>query len=177
MRMRFSIIALILLATFTCRAQPLADRMPASTIFYMGWTGSDSLGPGYDDSHFKAVLDASSCHQLINEFLPAVAQKIAESDPQAAQVMPMIAAVVQPMWKYPTALYFGGLEMGQGQPMPKLALLIDAGIGRSAGAGDAIRRAHYLQSRKRRRGHQRRSDSGRADGDFGSSRHRLADAG
>jgi prepilin-type processing-associated H-X9-DG protein len=133
MRMRFSIIALILLATFTCRAQPLADRMPASTIFYMGWTGSDSLGPGYDDSHFKAVLDASSCHQLINEFLPAVAQKIAESDPQAAQVMPMIAAVVQPMWKYPTALYFGGLEMGQGQPMPKLALLIDA-----EGQADAV---------------------------------------
>jgi prepilin-type processing-associated H-X9-DG protein len=126
MRIRFSAIALVLLCVFQCRAQPLADHLPADTILYAGWSGVEKLGPGFDDSHFKAVLDASSVHELINEFLPAVTKKVAESNPDAAQALPMVTAVLQPMWKYPTAIYFGGVEFGQGPPMPKFAILIEA---------------------------------------------------
>src|SRR5579862_8825172 len=101
---RFSVVAVSLFVVFATRAQPLADHLPADTILYVGWSGTDSLGPGYDESHLKAVLDSSNLRELINEFIPAVANKIAQNDQQAAQVMPMLGAVVGPIWKYPTAL-------------------------------------------------------------------------
>jgi len=45
-------------------AQALADRIPGDAEIYIGWRGSDDLGPGYDSSHLKAVIDASKFSQL-----------------------------------------------------------------------------------------------------------------
>jgi hypothetical protein len=125
------LIALFLIAVslaFPAFAQPLADRLPADTLLYAGWRGADSMGPGFAGSHLKVVLDASDFSQLINEFLPAVFQRIAQEDRDAAQVLPIMAAIGRPMWKHPSALYFGGLDMAAGpEPLPRLAMLCDAG--------------------------------------------------
>jgi prepilin-type processing-associated H-X9-DG protein len=113
---------------FSVLAQPLADRLPADTLLYAGWRGADSMGPGFAGSHLKAILDASDFSQLINEFLPAVFQRIAQEDRDAAEVLPIMAAIGRPMWKHPSALYFGGLDMAAGpEPLPRLAMLCDAG--------------------------------------------------
>jgi prepilin-type processing-associated H-X9-DG protein len=124
------LIALFLIAaslTFPAFAQPLADRLPADTLLYIGWRGADSLGPGFAGSHLKAILDASDFSQLINEFLPAVFQRIAQEDRDAAEVLPIMATIGRPMWKHPSALYFGGLDMQGPEPFPRLAMLCDAG--------------------------------------------------
>src|SRR5881227_382126 len=120
----------ILLVSLLCSplvaiAQPLADKVPADTLFYVGWRGADHLGPGYDQSHLKAVLDASDFSQLINEFIPGVIAKIAQADPQAAQMLPIISAIAKPMWKHPTAWCFHGVDLagGGGPPAPRVFIL------------------------------------------------------
>src|SRR4051794_12427428 len=110
--MRRTLIILgLLLAPLFAHAQPLADKIPADTLLYAGWRGADNLGPGYSGSHLKAVLDASDFSQLTNKFTPAVLARIGQADPQAAQVLPILGAIAQPMWKHPTAWCFHGVDL------------------------------------------------------------------
>jgi prepilin-type processing-associated H-X9-DG protein len=121
------LLTVLLAPAFAATAQPLADRLPNDTLVYFGWRGADAMGPGYSGSHLKAVLDASDFSQVINDFLPQIAQRIAQEDPEAAQVLPVMTAIARPMWKHPSALYFGGLDLGGQEPMPRLAMLCEAG--------------------------------------------------
>src|SRR5437016_6036430 len=128
MRARWLVVVALLISPVFATAQPLADRLPNDTLVYLGWRGADSLGPGFEGSHLKGVLDASNLSQVINEFLPDVLMRIAQEDPQAAQVLPILSAIARPMWKHPSAYYFGGLDFqGQREPMPRFALLCEAG--------------------------------------------------
>ena len=122
----FSLIAMLILPSLV-QAQPLADRMPGDAVLYVGWRGADSMGPGYETSHLKAVLDASDFAQLVNDFLPKVMLRIGKEDPEAAKILPIILAIAKPMWKHPSALYVGAIGMEGGEPAPRLALLCDAG--------------------------------------------------
>src|SRR5438270_1149814 len=82
---------------------PLADRVPGDALVYLGWTGSDSLGPAYEGSHLKAVIDASSFPQLFQTFLPQLIERVTPQNEQAAQVIQLISAVGGPMWRHPSA--------------------------------------------------------------------------
>src|SRR4051812_46631839 len=93
-------------------AQPLADRVPADAMIYVGWSGSESMGPGYAGSHLKAVLDESKWGDFVNQSIPKLLQKIGMADRQAGQVAQMVAAIGGPMCRHPTAFYFGGVDMG-----------------------------------------------------------------
>src|SRR5258707_3746425 len=109
-------------------AQPLADRVPGDALIYVGWSGSDSMGPGYAGSHLEAVLKDSKFSELISDAMPRVFQRIAQQDPNAAQPLALVSAVGGAMWRHPSAFYFGGLDQGpNGEPAPKFALLCDAG--------------------------------------------------
>ncbi|HEV2295217.1 MAG TPA: hypothetical protein VGR35_15295 [Tepidisphaeraceae bacterium] len=109
-------------------AQPLAERVPADAVIYIGWRGAASLGPQYDGSHTKAVVDASGLPQLFNQFLPDLIRKVRTKDASAADAMDMITTVAAPLWQHPSALYFGGIDMSNPQqPRPRLALLCSAG--------------------------------------------------
>jgi hypothetical protein len=89
-RMMTTLVAVPLLALLAAApragAQPLADRVPQDAIVYFGWTGADHMGPGYEGSHLKAVLDASDFPKLFDEFLPQLMQKIGQEERDAAQV-------------------------------------------------------------------------------------------
>ncbi|MHB1156272.1 MAG: hypothetical protein ACYC26_05470 [Phycisphaerales bacterium] len=43
---------------------PLADRLPDDAIIYIGWAGSSKLGPGYEQSHMKALIGKSDLKAL-----------------------------------------------------------------------------------------------------------------
>jgi prepilin-type processing-associated H-X9-DG protein len=105
----------------------LAERIPADAIVYAGWAGSEQLFPQYDQSHLKSLLDASSLPQLFGEDVPQLIDRVASQDKQAAEVMRQVVAIGAPLWKHPTALYFGGIDFNGPQPLPKLAILCDAG--------------------------------------------------
>ncbi len=109
-------------------AQPLADRIPADALVYVGWTGSDNLGPAYQSSHLKGVVDATDFPKLFNDFLPRIAQKLGQTDAQGSQKITFITSVGRRLWKYPSAFYFGGMDFtNPREPQPRIAILCDAG--------------------------------------------------
>src|SRR5689334_20714538 len=67
---------LVLVISFAASAQPLADRIPQDAVIYIGWSGSESMGAAYDQSHLKAVVEASNVRELLNESLPRLLENI-----------------------------------------------------------------------------------------------------
>jgi len=120
------ILALALIVS-TAGAQPLADRIPADAIVYVGWKGADALGPAYDASHLKAVIDASNLCELCDTFLPQLGKRIGRENAQGAALINMVLAVAKPMWNHPTAIYFTLDLNNPGMPMPHLAIICQSG--------------------------------------------------
>src|SRR4051794_14945896 len=111
----------------TSRAQPLAERVPEDAVFYIAWRGGESMGPTYEQSNFKAMLDATDLRALFNQTLPAVLNKAAKmGDKEAADVISAFQTLAPPLGKYPTAMYFSMDVTGQ-MPMPHAALFCKAG--------------------------------------------------
>jgi prepilin-type processing-associated H-X9-DG protein len=121
-----TLVALLLLASYGF-AQPMADRVPADAIVYLGWQGSEALGTPYQQSHLKAVIDSTNLPQLFTEFLPRVIERLGKDDAQAASIFRSTYGIGRVVWQKPSALYFGGIELNAPNPMPKLALVCDAG--------------------------------------------------
>ena len=134
-------VALVVVAQ-AAGAQPLADRVPSDALIYVGWSGGDSMGPGYAGSHLEAVLKDSKLSELVSEALPRVFQRIAQQEPGAAEPLAFFMSYAGAMWHHPSAFYFGGFSAGNpnGPPMPKFAMLCDAGAEGKALA-DKIRKA------------------------------------
>src|SRR5258705_8275498 len=112
------------------RAQPLADRVPADALIYVGWSGSETMGPGYAGSHLEAVLKESKFTDLVNVSIPKVLAKIGATDREAAQITGLVTAIAAPMWRHPSAFYFGGIDppaRPNQPPSPPIALVCDAG--------------------------------------------------
>lgn len=128
---RTCIVAFAFFVAFAARAvtaQPLAERVPADALIYVGWTGVDRMGPGYDGSHLKAMLDAAEMPRVMSEVIPKLLERLVQEDPDAAEAARMMSEVLRPMWRRPTALYVGPIDMtNPRQPVPSLALLCEAG--------------------------------------------------
>ncbi|HTW95044.1 MAG TPA: hypothetical protein VMD30_09640, partial [Tepidisphaeraceae bacterium] len=130
MRRIGAIIAVLSLVAcpLLCEAQMLADRVPADAILYIGWRGAADLGPGYDQSHFKAFLDQSQVPQLIHKSFPALLQRVETAYPQSAVAIDPLLAVGGPIFNHPTAFYFGPCDVSNpNAPKFHVALLCDAG--------------------------------------------------
>jgi prepilin-type processing-associated H-X9-DG protein len=108
------------------RAQVLADRVPEDCMVYLGWRGTDSMPPGYEKSHLRALLAASNIPAVFNDLLPRALARIAREDRDAAQAIDAISTLGAPLWKYPTAIYFGMNTEGA-EPLPRAAILCKAG--------------------------------------------------
>jgi hypothetical protein len=122
-------LLLILVTAPLARAQALADRVPADAVIYIGWQGADALRQPYQQSHLKAVIDATDAHQLLEDFFPKLMEKVSEQDKHAGEAVNVLVSLAKPAWQYPTAVFFGGVdwEIANGQPIPKLALICRAG--------------------------------------------------
>jgi Protein of unknown function (DUF3352) len=119
---------LALAAAPRAAAQPLADRVPQDALVYVGWAGAEHLGPGYEQSNLKAFLDASNIPELINESLPRLFENLGHQDQDSEAFLAFVAAVGKPMWKHPSAIYFGGVDLANpDMPLPKFAFLCQAG--------------------------------------------------
>jgi len=123
-----AILFTTLAASLPAQAQPLADRLPADTVVYVGWAGADSLGSQYEGSHLKAILDASNASKFVDEFLPQVIQKIRQEEPQAAAMLGSVPPMGE-LWHKPWALAFSGFDMNGkgGQPMPRILFVCRPG--------------------------------------------------
>lgn len=125
-----------LVFTTAARAQPLVEQVPADAIVYVGWLGWDAKSPGFEGSHLKAILEAGEFQKLINETLPAVMEKIAAQDQNAAQAMGLAKPILMPMLKHPTAVFIAKPIMARDQPpMPKAGIICQAGADADAMLG------------------------------------------
>src|SRR3954471_12453863 len=115
---RLVCLFVLLFATFSF-AQPMADRVPADAMVYIGWRGTDSLGTPYEKSHLKGVIDSSNIPQFFSEFLPRVIERLGKEDAQAAAVFRSVHGLGRILLPRPCAIYFGGIEMNGNAPMPK----------------------------------------------------------
>ena len=128
MSTRLAFVFAILAAPLIAAAQPLADRVPADAMIYVGWRGSADLGPGYPQSNLKAVMDDTQIQDFIDRFLPEVIDKASQMNPEAGQVGQIVAAIAKPSWQHPTAFFFSGLEVVQGRPpVPHLGIIWQPG--------------------------------------------------
>src|SRR5690348_6519330 len=104
-------VALLVLLCSTApvaRSQPLADRLPADTIVYVGWAGSQSL-EGYDQSHLKAVLDASNIPALFTDFMPKALAVAAKEESELNQLADSLGSSAV-TYRHPFAWAFTGVD-------------------------------------------------------------------
>jgi hypothetical protein len=125
-------------------AQPLADKVPADALLYVGWAGAGKLGPAYAQSHLKGMMDASNVPELLTELGPRIVRRIQleqmlQGDPMARDLLPALLSLGEAAWKNPTAVYFGPLDYSGKQPKPKVALLCQAGK-EAQGLADTIKK-------------------------------------
>jgi hypothetical protein len=126
-----AMLALLIAFSVAARADaavpPLADRVPGDAILYLGWAGTDALSTQYDASHLKKVVDASDMSALFSDFVPKLIERVSKEDENVAEVLTQVVQIGKPLWKHPTAFYFGGIDLNGPQPAPRLAMLCDAG--------------------------------------------------
>src|SRR3954449_5329666 len=87
-------IAVLIISLFVCissaRAQSLAEHVPGDAIVYVGWRGASNLGPGYEASHLKAILDGSNIPEFFTDFLPRLVQRVQQKDLAAGTKMRVV---------------------------------------------------------------------------------------
>ena len=107
---RLSVVAfaaVILSAMPAPAAPPLAQYVPADAHIYIGWAGIQSPAPGYDESHLKPIIDASGLPQVIDQFIPALTEFVANQNPEDAETFRQTGAFIESMIRYPVAIYVG----------------------------------------------------------------------
>jgi hypothetical protein len=134
---------LLVVPSIVC-AQPLADRIPADAVLYVGWQGSESLGEPYAKSHLKEVLADSNLPQFFEEFLPRLADRFEKEEDDAeakdvARTIRVMRSVASPVWRKPAAVYLAGIDFEQ--ELPRMALIVDAGPAEARALFDAVVKA------------------------------------
>jgi prepilin-type processing-associated H-X9-DG protein len=146
--LRILVVAMVMVASALAarqsRAQALADRVPSDALLYVAWAGADKLAPAYAQSRLKGVLDSSNLPELFSELGPRIVRRIQleqmlQGDPVAKELLPALLSLGESVWASPTALYVGPLDLSGKVPMPKVALLCQAGKNAQALADSATK--------------------------------------
>jgi hypothetical protein len=115
-------------AALPARAGALDDRLPAETMLYTGWAGAEALGPAYNASNLKQILDASAIASFINKQIPELIARASEEDPEAARKIAMVQRGLGIAWRHPVAFYFCPIDFTDPRkPAFRFGLLCDAG--------------------------------------------------
>ncbi len=111
-------------------AQTLVDRVPDDAMIYIGWQGTDTLGPAYEKSKLKQFVDRSAIPELFNKTIPELVEKAAKNEPGKAEDFKLGTAFFKLIARHPTAFYVGGFEIkaGEDEPQPHFGLICQAGV-------------------------------------------------
>jgi hypothetical protein len=124
---RLYAVLVVVLFAVNCLAQPLVERVPADAVVYVGWQGAEAMPGEYEQSHLKAVMEASNFQALFEDFLPRAIDRIGQEEPETADRMEVVGTLVAAMWRHPSAFYFSGVDFDGDEPMPRLGVLVEAG--------------------------------------------------
>ncbi len=128
MKTRLCCLLLIVTATapFAAAEIPLAKRLPASTMFYAGWSGS-SLS--FEGSYLGQMLEAPTFERAADALLKALRRELNEARrpvADAGRKMLELAA------RRPAALAVIAFDPQARPPFPSVALLVNIGADRKA---------------------------------------------
>ncbi len=107
---------------------PLANRIPAGVLFYMGWNGSPAHWPGYAKSTLAQFLKRSHFAAFLADGLPALLKSAAwhhSALPVTATSQALIQKDISLLARHPWAFYC--LPAAKADAGLSTALLIDAG--------------------------------------------------
>jgi len=109
-------------------AAPLARRVPADTLVYLGWSGTQ--GAAFEGSTFGQLLNEPVAEQILAALKKAIMQDMRQQDERQAfeHVWSMGLIALQ----RPIAAYWTGLHQTGGDPIPTGAVLIDLGKDKKA---------------------------------------------
>ena len=122
------LLGIVPASTRRASAQPLARYVPGDVIAYVGWRGIDDMGPGWDESHFKAVLEATKLPTLSAQFFDTFMRIAQQDDPNAAETGTMVKSMFSAFWHHSCAFYIENLTAEQIEnEKPRIAMIWKAG--------------------------------------------------
>ncbi|HEX8523359.1 MAG TPA: hypothetical protein VF669_13985 [Tepidisphaeraceae bacterium] len=127
--MRRLIVALLVWIGFAVpvSAAPQAAQVPADAILYIGFAGTESLGPSYSGSHLQNVIKASQFAEFYRQVLPQVLERTLAKDPQGATQMAQAASIGEVVGRRGFAFYLCEEPMRGTSPELSCGFVCDAG--------------------------------------------------
>lgn len=129
-RTHLMLLLAVLLAAPAAHAQPLTEAVPDGVIAYLGWRGTDDMGPDYEGSNMQGVMEATGLLEAFPEMFAAYDSFFEgmrhEMGQEEAEALSAVAALGQSAWSHGGALYILGPEEN-GPPIPRVALLLKRG--------------------------------------------------
>ncbi|MEM1011300.1 MAG: hypothetical protein AAGI46_03660 [Planctomycetota bacterium] len=117
--------------TFAQPEPTLADKVPAGSLFYLGWNGIDDVENRYGGTRTQALLAKSGLSETFDEYLPELLDALAREEPEAAPWVDLAKNIGGVVWDRPTVLSFGGIDfespLNDGDPLPRIIFICDAG--------------------------------------------------
>lgn len=116
-------LLLIVLALPTA-AQTLIEQVPASSALYVGWRGSNDLGPGYEGSNLQGMLKEIGLLEAVPELMELLTtlQQEGHIEEDEAQMLSMVSTLLTSAWADGGAMYMLPPDP-QGPPIPRLCVM------------------------------------------------------
>ena len=105
------------------RAESDADRAPAESVLYFHWAGAETLGPAYQGSHLKGILDALQLHQLLAQQMAAADKGTGDAK---AAMKKALADWFTAAEQVPTSGYLQSIDFSADKPVPKFSPLLQS---------------------------------------------------
>ena len=120
-----AVAALVVIgSTAALWAQPLAERVPAGAVAYVGWAGMS--GPAYEQSRLRGVIESTELPQTLRGLVQLVAADARE--PEQQQAADAVVELGPLLWSRPWAAYVGPVVLVPGEePQVRVGWLFDAG--------------------------------------------------
>jgi len=126
-RMVLGLSALILplvMLTLPAQAQPLIEHVPDNAALYIGWRGTEDMGPAYEGSNIQGVVEEAGLVSAIPQLIETMQQAVQaeDVDPQVNMLVNMGGDLWGQLWAKGGAMYLLPPEEN-GPPVPRLAMM------------------------------------------------------
>ena len=116
----------VLPATQTAQAQPMIEHVPDNAAIYIGWRGSEDMGPAYEGSNLQGIIEKTGLLAAVPQLVQTL-QQIADQAPgggdvQAGKLVGMAGTLYAQMWSNGGAMYMLP-PVENGPPIPRLAII------------------------------------------------------
>ncbi len=118
--------ALVLSCASQAIAQTLVDRVPDDALIYLGWQGTDTLGPAYEKSKLKQFVEHSAIPELFQKTIPELIERQSNHEPGKAEDVKTATSFFKIVAQHPMAFFAGAFAAKAGDVQPTFGLICQA---------------------------------------------------